>query len=958
MSIRNKRAKSASGDAGSPVLTETRPLYFLREELAAIRNLARELWEDRIFLLILILLAFLTRFWGLSQASLWMDEIALFREAYTEDYTIVSRTAHAFHLKALHLSMQFFGQNEFGLRFFGAVMGAMAVPLCFVFGRWGGNRHVGIALALLALSNSFLILYAQDGNYYGTLTFFAALGFVLYALFFRGAPIIAFLLLPIVGFSAFKTHPIAQIPFAVLAGGMVVGALVFPKIRNSLFRLNPGEWLARPALPASILGLAGVGIIAMPRIRQALAEPLSMIQLGGSTLTNVDFNWALFSYHLTAFGVNFFKISSLDYWLMWIPFLLFLAGFPLVVLHWFRTRNPVHLAMGGLGLMLPLASYVILFSIQLDRNFNLRYFIYLVPTYLMMIAFAATIGAAMIRKDKEVSPWKDLPFIALLILPLGIGVVYSLNYHITDKSNYRAGMEYLASVYQGEPIIVPTRNDTVQAMFYLDQFDLPTVSPEFDFFNTPFHANIFAGSLPFMFHGMDTIWMPSAWRFHEAHNFYSLKDTMDTPFVGKSRLGHGHDLRLHRWDFGDRVVGTHAGARFQVPSTGGEVPVLFMGPGQWRLNGFPDNELGLVSREYMRVMVPADGAVLTAIPVLPGSVRLRFDMAINQPEHTRFSAIQVDGETFVRSEREGPFDFLVYQPSGEDRQLVVVLSPRDESDPLLQRNNPPIPSGLFLSVAINGIHEGYWRVPSEEKGILRIPLDINLPEGNNRVTIAGIMPRLAYTPYLPWLFGGIEWNATREQAQPSLESDGRIRLGQGWTSPLPRLTPGQPLPSPWQVAGERTVVVDEDLLGPAGDPAIRVEFPPDEQGAMTILAPPFPVREGTLVNYWFYVRLSGVENADFTPFVRFVNAQGQSLGQIAVNGPNFRGTTFGNGWMRRQVDLPVPQGATHLVPLFQWYPLDGETLGGKFWISSLGSPGFVREMTDPQLPEIYFGPLE
>lgn len=683
-----------------------------------------------------------------------------------------------------------------------------------------------------------------------------------------------------------------------------------------------------------------------------------MLNLGGSTLTNVDFGWPLFAYHLASFGVNFFEQTSFHRTLLWIPFLYFLAGIPLAVQLWMMSRQPVHLAMAGLGLMLPLASYIILFSIQLDRNFNLRYFIFLVPMFLMMIAFAVSVvGEWKQQNGGGISPWKNGVFLGLLAPPLVLAGVYSMNYLLVDKSNFRGGVAFLEENFNGEPIIAASRNDTVQARFYLGQHDLPSISPRFQFLNTPLHANIFAGSLPFMLHGVEAAWIPSAWRFLEADDFYRQLEAYDTPFRGRSKLGPHHSLHLHRWDFGDRVVGTHAAARFNVPDSGADVAVLFMGPGHWNLAGFPESELILEGRDYERLLVPANGEELRAVPVLPDTVSLRFDQALNQPEHTRYTSVVRDGTSLLRSEREGSYDFLVYQPEGQPRQLVVNMAPRDENDPVLDRNNSAVPSGLFLAVAVNGTHRGYWAVPDGDDGLVRLPLDLELDTGNNRVTISGVLPRLAYTPHFPWLFGGVEWNLDHEEAIPSLESEGRIRLGQGWDSPLPEANPGPRLPSGWQVSGT-SAIVDGDIRGPGGDAAIRVAFPAESSGAVTVVAPRFPVEEGTLVNYWFFMRLSGVDHADFTPFVRFVAADGSGMGQAPVNGSNMRGNSFGNGWMRRQVDLPVPQGARYMVPVFQWYPVDEETEGGYFWIASLGSPGIAAGMGDPQLPASYFGPME
>lgn len=941
---RRSRSRAENLESSSPSPA------FWRTEWEAFAGLLRQALRCAPWILLLTVAAFATRFWGLADSSLWMDEIVIFREAFTGEYKTVSYSAHKAHLFPVAQCMKLLGQTPFGVRFWGALLGALAVPLAVLAGLLAHGRRAGVAAGALVLLHPFLLLYARDANYYGGMTFYTAFQVVCYLALFRGMPHVAFLGAVAASAASFWNHPISALASGLILGGMSLGVLLFRDVREQVLVWTPSRWLGRPAVP--LLGLALLG--SLPLLAKILPGLLQfadkILDPGSSTLTNVEFGFPLFRDHLTGLGLNFFRRSGWESSLFWLPALFLIGAGGTLLADGFRRRVPASLALGGLVLLLPLCAYAVLFSLSLNRNFNLRYFTFLIPPALVALAAAAALlGDA--RPER-----RFVVLGAVLGLPLLLYGFFSVRLLTTDVRNVAEGVRVAKEAADADArFYAMTRNDGMQARFYLDQAGRPSKPPRFFFYNSAAYADLLGGALPVALAGEQDLFLFSAWRHVEMPNAYAFVDACATPiFVGQDKLGEGHDLRLARWDAGDRLLLPNLFSRFQLPV--GTSVVAVAGAGTWRVaRGLPapfaDGTFTAQGpgRFELRVDAPTE---FVAVPELPATVALPPGSAVNIPEHTRFSLVQRDGVQAVRSERDGAYDFLVFQPVGGKRRLAVELFTRDEADPVLAKNPGPVPSGLLLAVAVDGVHRGVYDVGSGMPRRVRLELDLNLEPGNHRVSLMGFLPRLSYTPHFAWEFIGAEWSATTE-APPtrSLEEQGKITLSPGWTARPPESHQAQGL----------RVVSDPERRGPAGDAALRFDVAANEKGGAMLLGPAIPVLPGTLATYWFYVRMEGLEAQELTPVQLFVNASGAQVGgAMAANGSNLRGTALGKGWVRRQVFAPVPEGAAYLMPGFQMFPLaKGETEGARVWVASFSTPGLPeRAQGDPALPEAFFGAAE
>ncbi len=895
---RKRRSASSPAYATPPSPPQSPP-----GELEIIRGLLREARTIWPWLVAVAVVAGLLRFIQLGEASLWMDEIVIIQEAYLREYRTVSFRAHSAHLVPVSILLNAFGQTAFVLRLWSAILGTLACPVLMLWAHWTAGRGLAIPMGIFTATSCFLLMYSQDGNYYAGMVFYLAIQLVGYALFFRGAPHAGMMLAIGGGVLALLNHPISVIPTATIIGGMLVGSLVFPSVRSTVWSTRPSDWRRRPLLPILAIGfLCALPVLwrVVPRVHGFLS---GMIDPGAATLTNVELGARLFLDHGTGLMVNFHRTEPWHRFLGGGAWVLAAVGLASSFLLARRTRDISLAAFAGLVVVTLASSYAVLFSLSLNRNFNLRYFSYLVP-----LLGAAALMAPMFLAQSMAERFRA--YLPLLLLPFVLP--FTVRYMLTDHSNYRAAASILvADGREATPILAATRNDTVEAAYYLSQAGLPSLPPQFAALNQPGYADLFAGPLPFVLSQSDDLWILSAWRYVEQPRLYRfLDDSVPLAYSGRSKWGSEHDLKIYRW---------RADA----------------------------------ARSYPRLASRAADRTVT-MPTLPESLRMDFHQAANMPEHTRYFL----SEGMLRNERDGSIDFMVFQPTNR-RRLVVEIAAPDPADALLRQNAGPIPGGIMVGIAVDGVHRGFWSFRDSPGQPFSFSPDLDLPAGNHRITIIGCMPRLDYTPYFPWRIAGIEWSiGVAETAAPSDEARGMVRLSPGWSAVPIAGEPGGVLSADWQVSSPSDVTVDETVRGPAGDPAIRIWIPGESRDPFMLAAPPMAVIPGTLATYWFYLQFSGLEHQELTPIHIFLDSKGQPLGgNRLANGPNIRGMTLGKSWIRRQVTVPVPDDAAYLIGGFQSLPLPrGRSDGATIRVASFASPGVTgAQFSDPALSDSYFG---
>jgi uncharacterized membrane protein len=121
-------------------------------------------------------LALALRLWGITDQSLWMDEVFSARHIHKSWRAMltagfVNETNPPLYYVLLRLWCAVFGDGELALRSLSAVASAATVPVVHAIGATLGRRRAGIFAALLFALAGLQIEYAQEARQYALLVF-------------------------------------------------------------------------------------------------------------------------------------------------------------------------------------------------------------------------------------------------------------------------------------------------------------------------------------------------------------------------------------------------------------------------------------------------------------------------------------------------------------------------------------------------------------------------------------------------------------------------------------------------------------------------------------------------------------------------------------------------------------------------------------------------------------------
>ncbi|MGD9316678.1 MAG: glycosyltransferase family 39 protein, partial [Anaerolineae bacterium] len=121
-------------------------------------------------LVLILLLAFGLRFYGLDAQSLWNDEGSSVALAQRDLGAIARAAAGDIHPPLYYWLLsgwvRFFGTSEAAVRALSALLGVVLVALTYALGRRLMGRWVGLAAAVLAAIHPFQVYYSQEARMY------------------------------------------------------------------------------------------------------------------------------------------------------------------------------------------------------------------------------------------------------------------------------------------------------------------------------------------------------------------------------------------------------------------------------------------------------------------------------------------------------------------------------------------------------------------------------------------------------------------------------------------------------------------------------------------------------------------------------------------------------------------------------------------------------------------------
>jgi uncharacterized membrane protein len=390
--------------------------------------------------------------------SLRVDELETWAHAQRPAGAIISDLDRLPHVSLLaQFGTSLLGESEAALRLPFVVYGLLALPLVFLVGRELFDTEAGLLSSLLLAFSEFHIRYCQEPRYYAPFVFYSLTSFYCLLRLFRGespagvgrrwAYLGVFIACQLLNLSL---HRLAVYPLA-LSGAFVLWELG----RRGLRRGVPVPAWAWAAAAGTALVLLGIYI---PQ-RQWLLDALGRESRGALTLR---MSYLVWHYRDPGGSVSWELLSAFSGG-GWPALFLLLGG---AVGAWARGREG--LRRGApllLWLILPLVSLALVRS---RTHFELRYFIFMLPLWLVwaaagLSALASRLAGRLSRRPGS-RRWAHLA-LAMLLLS---GSVPSLRaYYGLPKSRLREAFAAIdAECSPGDAVVVYPAWDTLWYGYY------------------------------------------------------------------------------------------------------------------------------------------------------------------------------------------------------------------------------------------------------------------------------------------------------------------------------------------------------------------------------------------------------------------------------------------------------------------------------------------------------------
>jgi len=415
-----------------------------------------------IFLVLIILLALFFRFKGLSTRDIWYDEALDVIQSQKSLWENTRHMATPVHNYFVHFFL-FFGRTTFILGLPSVLFGVASVYLLFLIGKKIADERLGLIAAFLMAISPMHIEFSQQILNYSYFVFFTLLALFFYLDFVLGVvqkkikwkSLGLFVLFSFINFFVHVSGLLVfLIQFVFLLFYLPLNYKVF-KIYKKYLPLLIFPLLAIVYLLFFYKGDARYLQIIKENLKFNLQVPISLGFSLGQQLGPVvfKFNFPFFRAMFAWFGLGRgFRLV--------VYFLLFLVGFWSLI----KKRKWTLLAFYLTWIILP---FVYLYFVRLGHWFEEKYFIFIIPVYLLVIAEGIVFISRFLAKS--LGQIIFLIFIFCLALnPIKIRTTYGFpvpgDYHYSPRAAY----EYIRkNLTPGDKFFVP-RGEGVFPEFYFD----------------------------------------------------------------------------------------------------------------------------------------------------------------------------------------------------------------------------------------------------------------------------------------------------------------------------------------------------------------------------------------------------------------------------------------------------------------------------------------------------------
>jgi len=130
-------------------------------------------WKKNVWLILIIilLLATLLRFWGISKESYWLDEAISIRQAqetnYSATFNMITKDVHLpLHITLLFFWVKIFGKSELSSRILSLIFGILGIWVFYLLTKKLYGEKTSLVSTLIFAISPIMIYYSQEARLY------------------------------------------------------------------------------------------------------------------------------------------------------------------------------------------------------------------------------------------------------------------------------------------------------------------------------------------------------------------------------------------------------------------------------------------------------------------------------------------------------------------------------------------------------------------------------------------------------------------------------------------------------------------------------------------------------------------------------------------------------------------------------------------------------------------------
>lgn len=384
--------------------------------LKLIKKSAQFIYQNKylILLILILFLAAILRIWRLSSRDVWHDEVLTILQSQKSFLQITREVRTPIHFCIVHI-FSWFGTGTFTLGIPSVIFGLASIYLVYLLGKKIVGKNLGILAALLLAISPMHIEFSQQILYFSYYCFFSLLSLFLLVDFvnsIRGEGKIkwySFLLMIVVN----GINVLTQMVAPVIIGIEVVFLILFLPFQRK-FLTQTKKYILPSLLLITIFIIAILAVgqgqykdFFLKKIKIDTKTPIPLgYSLSGSQIPNPlvfrkDFYIAMFSWYGIGRGWRFYPY-----------FILAVIG---IISLLFRKNTKTILILLLLWITLP---FLFLRLIQVGHWFEEKYFIFIIPVYLILVAEGIIASSLTISQLAKIIPLKSKDYLRKTILAL------------------------------------------------------------------------------------------------------------------------------------------------------------------------------------------------------------------------------------------------------------------------------------------------------------------------------------------------------------------------------------------------------------------------------------------------------------------------------------------------------------------------------------------------------------